>query len=399
MTMTTKTVFVLPSWYPPDGGIFFKEQTEVLAKIANQVVLYPQPISVKKVLREPIQQIKKMYRIKHTSDAGVQTLSLAYIQAPRLFRVNIFFQYWFFRLLYARACRLYGKPDVLHVHSAIWAGYSAYKIGSKYKVPYIITEHRSRFVNNSYAKEAGQLPRRFHSYLKKAFSNASFIAPVSEPMIPKIRSYLGRAVAIESKPNLVNTDIFSNRGCTQLKAQKFSFITVCSLNKIKGVDVLIKAFAKMIEETGFAADLVIVGDGPDKNWLESLAIKLGVDARITFKGQQSRTEVGRLMMQSHVFVLPTRYEAFGVVFGEALMAGLPVLATRGSGGPDSIVTPGVNGHLFDIDDITQLKDLMADVYTTYDEWNLTEIAENAYEKYGKKAFMRQYEELFERIST
>ena len=395
---STKTVFVLPSWYPPDGGSFFKEQTEVLAEVANQVVLYPQSVSVKKLLRSPIKEAAQLYRITHDNDTNVPTLKLPYIIAPKLFRVNILCQYICFRILFARATRLYGTPDILHVHSSIWAGFSAYKISKKFGTPYIITEHRGRFVNNSYARKEKQLPKSFESYLTKIFSNASFIAPVSNPMIPKIRSYIDQTVAIESKPNLVNTNIFEKTKKQQVKASQFTFVTVSALVNLKGIDVLLKAFAEVLKETSDNLELMIIGDGPERTRLENLVEELQIRQSITFKGQQGRSDVARLLAQSHVFVLPTRYEAFGVVLVEALMAGMPVLATRNSGGPDSIVTPGINGYLFDIDNITQLKDLMIDVYSTYDKWNLTRIAASARQGYGPEAFMRQYKELYAKVS-
>lgn len=394
---TTKTVFVFPSWYPPDGGSFFKEQTEVLAEMSHQIVLYPREVSIKKIMKAPMRELASMCRIEHESDCNIHILRVTYIRVPKSLRFRLYLQYLFFSLLYKRACRLYGKPDVIHVHSAIWAGYSAYLIGGKRKIPYIITEHRGRFVDNDYANAKKQLPERFRKYLIKIFSNAAFIAPVSESMIPKIYSYLEKEVEVESRPNLINTKIFDNQDVCHNKADQFTFISVCGLTDTKGVDILIKAFAQALEKSKIISSLVIVGDGPDRKLLEELAVELKIENKVIFKGHRSREEVGRLLMQSHVFALPTRYEAFGVVFGEALAAGLPVLATRGSGGPDSIVTPGVNGYLFDIDNIAQLADLMIKVYKNYHQWDFSEIAKSAHKKYGKETFKRSYRQLFDRV--
>ncbi|MGM0914236.1 MAG: glycosyltransferase [Pseudomonadota bacterium] len=391
-----RKVFVLPSWYPPDGGSFFKEQTEALSEIANLVVVYPRGVSIRALIKSPLKEINNLYRTKEI-DAAVPTLIFSYLSLPKLFRINLLSKWLCFRVLFSAASKKYGEPELIHVHSGIWAGYCAYRLKKKRSIPYIITEHRGRFVDNYHARMENQLPKQYRKFLTKIFSNASYIAPVSRSMIPKITSYLERDVTIEEKPNLVNAEIFDAHKGKVAKSEKFTFVTVCALVKLKGVDILINAFAEVLTEAHSDVELLIIGDGPERRPLENMVERLGICEAVKFKGQQPREKVGQLMLQSHVFVLPTRYEAFGVVFGEALMAGLPVLATRRSGGPDSIVIPGINGYLFDIDDADQLRELMVNAYSNYDAWDHDKIEKNAKKKYGRKAFLKKYQSLFDEV--
>jgi lipopolysaccharide/colanic/teichoic acid biosynthesis glycosyltransferase/glycosyltransferase involved in cell wall biosynthesis len=103
----------------------------------------------------------------------------------------------------------------------------------------------------------------------------------------------------------------------------------------KGVDVLLRALQ------GLAARAVIVGDGPCRASLESLAADLGVADRVTFAGQVPDDTRLEWYRAADVFVLPSvsRQEAFGMVQVEAMLSGLPVVSTALPTG-----VPWVNQH-------------------------------------------------------
>ena len=101
------------------------------------------------------------------------------------------------------------------------------------------------------------------------------------------------------------------------------------------------------------------------------------------------------MQQANCFVLPSRYEAFGVVLIEALASGLPVIATR-SGGPDTIVTRE-NGLLVDPDDAPQLAGAMEQIISDYNTRSAENIRSSTLAQYGQTAVMKKYHELFQQI--
>lgn len=112
----------------------------------------------------------------------------------------------------------------------------------------------------------------------------------------------------------------------------------------KGVDVLLRAFATVHGHQP-KARLVIAGDGPERNHLESLAVTLGLGAAVRFLGHLSRTEMEKALETAWVQVVPSRWsEPYGIVALEAMMRGTAVIAS-GEGGLAEIVQPGQTGLL------------------------------------------------------
>jgi glycosyltransferase involved in cell wall biosynthesis len=110
----------------------------------------------------------------------------------------------------------------------------------------------------------------------------------------------------------------------------------------KGADVLLRALAQL---TGVTA--VLVGDGELRPASEVLASELGVADRAIFTGW--REDARELMATWDVFVLPSRREGFGISIVEAMLAGLPVVATSVGGVPE-VVVDGENAILVPPDD-------------------------------------------------
>lgn len=133
----------------------------------------------------------------------------------------------------------------------------------------------------------------------------------------------------------------------------------------KGVDALISAFAGVTGRVP-GAELVIVGDGPDRPRLEAIAAMFDVHERVRFAGRVDDDELASLYAKAAVFALPGRTqlgrcpegEGFGLVFLEAAGAGAPVVAGRGGGTPDAVIDQ-VTGLLVDSDDPAAVTDAVA----------------------------------------
>jgi L-malate glycosyltransferase len=151
---------------------------------------------------------------------------------------------------------------------------------------------------------------------------------------------------IECIPNGVDTAYF-----TPHTAPVYMRITtVGRLDHMKGVGVLIEAFARLREQQG-QAELYIIGDGPDRGSLQRLAGELGLGACVVFTGESTR--VVDYLRQTSVFALPSLSEGLSNVVLEAMACGLPVVATRAGGTPE-IITDGVNGILVAPEDPEEL---------------------------------------------
>lgn len=120
----------------------------------------------------------------------------------------------------------------------------------------------------------------------------------------------------------------------------------------KGQPVLLEAFAGVLAD-GHDAQLVLVGDGPERPALERLAERLGIADQVRFAGGLGHDDVRRAFAEADVFCLPSFAEGVPVVLMEAMASGLPVVTTRiagvselvGDGAEGLLVRPGNVGDL------------------------------------------------------
>lgn len=134
---------------------------------------------------------------------------------------------------------------------------------------------------------------------------------------------------------------------------KYIIGSIGRLVKYKNQKILIKAFAKLLEEgwKNSSLHLVLVGQGPEYAELKNLAIKLGVADKITFTGHIENAK--SIISSFNIFILPSNNEAFGRVLLEAMLFKVPVIASN-SGGAKEIVEDQVNGLLFKKGDSKEL---------------------------------------------
>ena len=111
------------------------------------------------------------------------------------------------------------------------------------------------------------------------------------------------------------------------------FVTVSQLWPHKRTRLLIEALALTDE-----AQLMIIGAGPDRDWLEALAGRLGVDDRVFFFTGLRNEELELILARAAGFLFAAIREPFGIVVLEAMAAGLPVIAVD-EGGYTEVCTP------------------------------------------------------------
>ena len=125
----------------------------------------------------------------------------------------------------------------------------------------------------------------------------------------------------------------------------------------KGLPFLIKAYSKLGDEKQSRFRLVIAGSGPQKQQLEQLCRKYGVDKTVDFIPWLSHAQFIEKLSNCTVFVLPSLYESMGIVMLEAMALGKPV-AVSDIPGPQDVITPGKDGYLFEKGNISQLQEFL-----------------------------------------
>jgi glycosyltransferase involved in cell wall biosynthesis len=132
-------------------------------------------------------------------------------------------------------------------------------------------------------------------------------------------------------------------GTTPRGAPGKRLVFVGRLAAVKGVPVLLEAFAKVLAAHPDAR-LTLVGDGPERPKIEARAGELGLGETVRFAGYLSQDEVTEELARSDLFVLPSFAEGVPVVLMEAMASRLAVVATRIAGIPE-LVEDGVAGRL------------------------------------------------------
>lgn len=120
----------------------------------------------------------------------------------------------------------------------------------------------------------------------------------------------------------------------------------------KGVEILLRAMPWVRRDVP-TAHLQIVGDGDDRPRLESLARELRIAESVQFLGEVRHAALRDAYASARVFCLPSSKEGFGIVFLEAMIHGLPVVAAR-AGGTTDVVEDGVTGILVPPEDPSSL---------------------------------------------
>lgn len=357
-------ILIVPSWYPPHGGLSFRDMAECMVNQGHEVtVLYATPISFK---RKPGLVFNSDLTV--TKENGINAYRWSYQVVPRLAIDTPYFLAFSLKKIYKKYLSEHGTPDVILVNSAVWAGYAVSYLKKYFNVPYVLSEHRGRFT--MFNDEAQSLFRWWHKlYLYRAFNKADGIRLVGSMLINGIEKYLKGVKEIQVISNGVDTSFFTPGNNS--KDEPFTFISIAGLNKGKGIDLLLSAYKQFT--TRFTnSKLIIAGAGNELVRFKQFVLENKLESFVIFKGFVDRNTVRDLLQTAHVFVLPTRFEAQGVVYLEAMSCGLPIIGTEAA--PPEIF-PDFVGYRIPVNSEADLLDAMIRLYQNYDTYNSIQIRE------------------------
>jgi glycosyltransferase involved in cell wall biosynthesis len=168
---------------------------------------------------------------------------------------------------------------------------------------------------------------------------------------------------------------------------KYHILSVGTLKAQKDHATLIRAFS--ILSSKISAKLIILGDGPLKNNLESLIYKLGLEDCVSLPG--FFIDPYPWFRSADLFVLSSQWEGFGNVLVESLECGVPVVSTNCPSGPSEILKDGRYGKLVPIGDLEAMAIAMEDSLTQ--DCNRSTLMKRA-ENFSVPYISRQYLEYF-----
>jgi glycosyltransferase involved in cell wall biosynthesis len=248
------------------------------------------------------------------------------------------------RSLMRRLCKVIGEGsyDIVHTHLLL-SQYYGRKAAAKMRVPCIISSEQ-----NTYAHKA-RFP--FSLIERNLTKKTTKIIACSE----SVRDHLLEHVGIPPRKikviwNSVDTKVFKpardKRKVKKMVCNQFHIPedrtlggVVAHLSKQKGHDALLNAIPAILQEVP-DFHLLLVGDGVLRTSLVLMAEELGIMEHVTFAGVQS--DIPSVLNALDVFLLPSRWEGFGIAAIEAMACGIPVIVSY-VGGLREIVADRDNG--------------------------------------------------------
>lgn len=207
-----------------------------------------------------------------------------------------------------------------------------------------------RIVASTHGHEVGwsMLPGS-RQVLRAIGESTDAVTYVSEYTRDRVASAFGPRARLVHQPGGVDTDRFRPDPESRIAVrQRFGIhdrdVIVCLSRLVprKGQDMLIKALPR-IRESNPAAILVLVGGGPHRASLEKLAARHGVTEHVIFTGRVPASDIVDHYRMADVFAMPARtrgggldVEGLGIVYLEASACGVPVVAGRSGGAPETV---------------------------------------------------------------
>lgn len=383
-----KKILILASWYPSKtsrvSGVFVQDQAQVLSRSYDVCVLAANIVGWRDTLKGG-----------YVSRSSVERHSgIVVYRQPGFFLPMRFFYLWSWLYVYSgrkifnKILADWGKPDIIHAHVVLPGGQLAVKLGQWYSIPVVLTEHSGPFSMHLRS-------RRQASIVKSMLTNVDKLIAVSPALADQIRRFHPKA-QISILGNVIRTDFFVPKNTRQAKRdQVVRFLSVALLHANKGIDYLLEAVRLLLGCGVDGFELLIAGAGPERSRLKRLATELGILGQCQFLGMLEREQVKYWMQYCDVFILPSLGETFGVVLGEAMACGKPVIATR-CGGPEFVVT-AETGLLVEPGSARKLADAMKKFISGEARFDSSDVRNCVVRRFGEKAFLDNIGSIYRQV--
>lgn len=311
-------------------------------------------------------------------------------QTPTSYRSRIY--PWLFSLAGYLICHRH-EYDLIHIHQAMHPAAVCVVVGKLVGKPTVIRITGSGATGNiSMLRQWWWTGIPVRHIIRHVDSMVSLSSEITDELLedgfPESK--------IVHIPNGVDTVLYSPPTLTGRRTVIKTVLSVGRLSEEKGFDILIKAWAKANKENG--AQLIIVGDGIEKEALRVLAKHLGIFSSVVFEG--SKNNVIDYLAYADIFVLPSRSEGMSNALLEAMSMGKACIASDIPANKD-MIEPGTDGLLFEKNNEDELAAKLS--YLFQDPDFSRQLGENARkkvnEKYSIDKIAGKYVELYARLLT
>ncbi len=299
---------------------------------------------------------------------GVKILNCPFFKVPKL-------RLFHFRRLFKDLKKTGFTPDVVVAH----IGYSlffGYKISRFFDVPLISAIHYGDLLKG----EKMLSPGLFREIYRHSCGIACRSYPVYNKFLeqnPGLRERCFIAYSgIEKELIEKKAFILSKLNWKEKKGGEVRILSVCNLVKLKNIHVNLNALALLDKDIDWS--YTVIGEGSERPYLEKLSDRLGITKRVSFLGHKNRAEVIEEMKRSHIFIMVSAPETFGLAFLEAMASGNIVLGAKGFG-IDGVVENKKNGFLCTPGDEKELVQTLEHIITGSSKKELADIVTHSRE--------------------
>lgn len=240
--------------------------------------------------------------------------------------------------------------DLVHVHSPFLMGQAGVRLARRLHLPLVFTYHTLYHKYTHYVPVGRGFSSRLVLQWSLKFCDHCDLVIAPTPSIASFLREQGVRRPITVIPTGIEVEEF-RRGDPGWLAKRIGprregesrLLFVGRLGAEKNLFFLLRAFRRIAGRIP-GARLILAGDGPARGDLQALAARLGLTDRIIFLGRVVEREVAHCYAGADLFVFPSLTETQGLVIGEAMAAGLPVVALEASGSRD-LIENGREGFL------------------------------------------------------
>ncbi len=237
-----------------------------------------------------------------------------------------------------------GKYDAVLVHSEISA-WAIRRVVARQKVPMVLVIHGEYKIRSAESRTGQKV-------LAEACRYSSALVLVGAGV--KVPSEISTRACMIPNGYMPLDPVEGREEVSLIRPPACLILSVSRLVEIKGIQDNIKALARL-RSNGIAAHYWIIGDGPLRSNLLSLAKELGVEDSVTFIGTISREKLGAYIEACDFFSLPSSREPFGIAHLEAAALGKPVICASGTG-PAAFLEHGISAIHVSPGDVEGLAD-------------------------------------------
>jgi glycosyltransferase involved in cell wall biosynthesis len=261
----------------------------------------------------------------------------------------------------------------------------------RYRLPLVVTEHWGPY------DQLMTFSRLNAMALRIVVRRAAAVAAVSHALRREMVQWTGRS-DIDVIPPAANVTVFhleQRRTVHQDAPVRLLFVGDLAHSRKRLEDVL-GAVALLEQSACGRWALEVIGDGELRPRYEELARSLGIASFVHFRGGLSLEAVAVAMRSCDVFVMPSTYETFGLVYVEALASGKPVVATR-CGGPEDFITNSL-GRLVSPQDVPSLAAAIKEVAESLSSFAPEHLRSVVEERFSFDAVGQRYDALYRRVA-